>query len=277
MEKSPHTIPNTNPEKAISPVDDSTEWTAIINKLLDELQGEELPEKVVEATELLLSGHPIYKVAKKLKVSTETVRRWLSTYPTMTSVLADGRRLLSQWRMNRLEQQFLSAVERSQEVLDVSLDGKLDEDKNVDPKILTVVAAQARYIIGLFAGQRVDVAVKHELGDTVMKAHQDAIRYLADRLAAQLAAAPLEPIETTYRIIDAKLDTSGPLLDETGNPPFGVMGELDQNERGTLCHICGKRFKSFLKHVINVHNTTTQEYELTYMLTDGSIHKVEQT
>lgn len=256
-------------------------WGQIVDAIVDELtETDHLPDKVIQATELLLAGYPIYKAARKLNVSPKTIRRWLSTYPTMAAVIAHGKGLLTKWRMAQLEQQFLSAIERSQEVLDISLDGTVtDEYGNVvgvNPKVLTVVAAQARYIIGLFAGQKVDVTVTHELGDTVMKAQQDALDYIAQQLIQQRDGADVEPIEATFRVVDAKVDDKGPMLDEDGEAPFGKMGVLDRNDDGTLCHICGSRNKDHSKHVLSRHNMGVEEYETLYLLDQGSLHRSDR-
>jgi hypothetical protein len=263
--------------KAIVPLNQDADWSEIVTKLVNELNENDLPDKVVQATEMLLAGYPTHKVAKKLGTTTETVRRWISTYPTMAAVVVQGKDLLSKWRMAKLEQQFLSAVERSQEILELPLNGVDKDDNRVDPKILTVVAAQARYVIGLFAGQKVDVEVRHELGQTVLKARQDALDYLAERLLEQQANAQGEPIETTFRVIDAKLDANGPLLDEEGDPPFGAMGKLDTNEDGVQCHVCGKRLKYLGSHILSVHGMGTQEYENLYMLEPGAVKKSESS
>jgi hypothetical protein len=255
------------------------EWSQIVEQLISELDTAELPDDVIQATEMLLAGFPTYKVARKLSKSTDTIRRWLSKYPTMAMVVSDGRKLLAKWRMSKLEQQFLTAIERSQEILEVDLSGiSVDDmglDHKVDPKVLTVVAAQARYMIGLFAGQKVDITVTHEVGDTVMKAKQDALNYIAERLAEQEANAELEPIEATIRVIDTEIDNNAPVLDENGNPPFGKLGEFAKSEAGTQCHICGKFYKYLAKHLLTEHNLTTEEYELTYMLEDGAVRKAD--
>lgn len=264
--------------KAIQPVIPVTgdeEWSEIVNRIADELTIDNLPDRVIEATEYLLAGWPIYKVAGKLEVGSDTIRRWLSSYPTMAAAIANGRKLLTKWRMSKLEQQFMSAIERSQEVLDLSLDGTNSKGNKVDPKVLTVIAAQSRYVIGLFAGQKVDVEVRHELGDTVLKAKNDALAYLADRLAEQQVRADSEPIETTFRIIDAKRETTGPVLDERGDPPFGKLGKIDKTDDGVLCHICGKRLKAIVKHLLTAHDVTVEDYETLYLLEEGSLRKAE--
>jgi hypothetical protein len=246
------------------------EWADIVNQLVEELNGKELPDKVVEATELLLAGYPIYKAAKKIGSTTATIRRWLTMYPTMAAIVANGKRLLSKWRMAKLEQQFLSALEVSQEVLDTALDGE-----GVNPRVLTVVAAQSRYIIGLFAGQKIDVTVTHELGETVMKAKTDALDYLAERLADQITGADMEPVEAVYKIVDSKPDDDGPMLDEEGNSPFGKIGELDTKEEGTTCHSCGRRLKNLAKHILTQHSMGVEEYEILYMLPEGSVRQAD--
>lgn len=268
----------TDNDKAITTVNQDADWQDIINELVEQLTGEDLPDKVVRATELMLAGYPTYKVAKKLYVTTQTIRRWLSTYPAMSAVIAKGRAALSQWRMQKLEQQFMSAVERSEEILNIPLDGVMDDyggdGIKVDPKVLTVVAAQSRYIIGLFAGQKIDIDVHHDYSDATIKAKQDALQYLADQLLSQQAKALDEPIETTFRVIDSKSDDSGPMLDEDGNPPFGEFGIMDTDEDGTMCHICGRRYKSLQKHVLTAHNLSTSEYEELYMIEPGTLYKL---
>lgn len=250
---------------------DSEDWQTIVDQLVDELTSQDLPDKVVQAAEMMLAGYPLYKVARKVNVTSPTVRRWLSAYPTLAAVVANGRKLLSTWRLARLEQQFLTALERSQEVLEVSLDGETSDGKRVNPKILTVVAAQARYIIGLFAGQQQNITVTHEMGDTVMQAREDALAYLAQKLAEQRQHASLEPVEAVYRVIDPRMDNNGPMLDEQGRPPFGEMGELDVAGEGTLCHVCGGRYKSFAKHLLVSHNLSAEEYETLYLFPEGSV------
>lgn len=249
----------------------SKDWQTIVDQLVDELTSQDLPDKVIQAAEMMLAGYPIYKVARKVNVTSPTVRRWLSAYPTLAAVVANGRKLLSKWRLARLEQQFLTALERSQEVLEISLDGETTDGKRVNPKILTVVAAQARYIIGLFAGQQQNITVTHEMGDTVMQAREDALTYLAQKLAEQRQHASLEPVEAVYRVIDPKMDNNGPMLDEQGRPPFGEMGELDVADEGTLCHFCGGRYMSFAKHLLTRHNLSAEEYETLYLLPEGSV------
>lgn len=262
--------------KSIIPAPQDEDWAQIVESLVAEIGTKDLPDKVVQATEMLIAGTPTYKVAKKLKVNTDTVRRWLTQYPTMAAVVGRGRELLNKWRMARLEQQFLTALERSQEILELSLAGEDAEGNRVDPKVVTVIAAQARYVIGMFAGQRVDVSVTHELGDTVLKARTDALDYLAERLLQYQGDAQEEPIETVYRVIDAKIDSNGPMLDEDGNSPFGELGKLDSNEDGTVCHVCGKRLKYLGSHILSNHAMQTGEYEELYMLEPGSVKKSEE-
>ena len=69
------------------------EWTEIVEKLIEEM-GDELPDKVIEATELLVSGWSTHQAAKKLGTSAKTVRAWLEKYPAMAMAVRDGRQLL---------------------------------------------------------------------------------------------------------------------------------------------------------------------------------------
>lgn len=260
--------------KALMPLSGDESWQEIVDRLVMELEAEHTPDKVVQAAELLLSGFPTYKVAKKLGVRTDTVRRWLTEYPTMSMISSMGKMLLSKWRMAKLEQQFLTAMERSEEILELSLVGPGEDDEGgVDPKLVAILAQHVRFVMGLFAGQKMDITVTHELGDTVMKAQRDALDYMAGKLAEQRAGD--EPIEAVVRVIDAKFDNEGPMVDSIGEAPFGVMGELDTTDEGTLCHICGTRVKYLANHVRNVHTMDTGTYEDTYLLEPGSLKKLE--
>jgi hypothetical protein len=256
------------------------EWHQIVDRLLSEFNEDYTPDQVIQATEMLLVGMPTYKVARQLGIRTDTVRRWLTKYPTMAAIVSSGRKVLSKWRMAKLEEQFLTAVERSHEILQAPLSGSGEaydgSETRIDPRILTVVAAQARYIIGLFAGQKVDVQVTHELGETVLAAKQDALDYLASQLTKQMDGANTDPIEATFRVLDNKVENQGPELDENGNPLFGTIGKLDVSDKGILCHICGKKFLSFAKHLRDKHDTSVYEYELFFMLEEGSILKSEK-
>lgn len=266
-------------DKEIVPVQEITSddtWRSICDRIVEELHEEDLPDQVIQATELILAGYPLYKVAKQCHVSTSTVRRWMTTYPTMAAAIANGHALLSKWRMGRLEQQFLAAVEKSQEVLGLSLNGNNPETgESVDPKVLTVVAAQARYIIGLFAGQKIDVTVTHEAGDSLFKAKKDALDYIVEQLQQQRDNSDAEPIEAVFRVIDPKMDNEGPMLDEDGQPFHGELGKLDKNDDGMLCHICGKRYKALATHILKTHAIGTHEYELIFMLEEGSLKQEE--
>lgn len=265
---------------ALVPVPDE-EWDDIVNKLVEEINDRDIPEDVVRATEMMLVGFPITDVSTELGIETRTIRKWLTTYPIMAATVANGRALLSKWRMSKLEQQFLKAVNRSEQVLDLSLGGAYldDEDKQhfVDPKVLTVVAAQSRYIIGLFAGQKMDLQITHELGDTVLKAQEDALDYIADKLQTQKDGVVVDAIETTYRVIDDKIET-GPMLNSDGSSPHGKLGEFDINDDGIKCHICGNRYKALHNHLYSKHNTSTKDYETVYMLEQGAVRaaKIEE-
>lgn len=260
---------------SVSSVNTDDSWAEITGKIVEQLADGDVPDKVIRATEMILAGWPHHKIAKKLGVTTQTIRGWLSRYPAMAATISQGRALLSKWRMAKLEQQFLSAIERSQEILEIPLDGQTHDGLEVDPKILTVVAAQARYVIGLFAGQQSHMTVTHEAGDTLMKAQTDALDYIAQQLANQQEKAAMEPIEAVFRVVDPKAD-SGPLLDENGDPPFGKLGELEQSEDGLVCMICGNTYQNLSRHILRAHNTTVDEYETLYMLTEGQIRLAEK-
>jgi hypothetical protein len=261
-------VPENDDNTNLLTVDDigpDTEWVDIVNTIVETIQKGDTPDEVVEAAEFMIAGWPTYKIAKRLNVSSKTIRRWLTRYPHMAAAVAQGRKLLSSWRMARLEQQFLSAVERSQEVLDVALD-----DRDVNPKVMGLVAQHSRFVLGLFAGQQIDINVRIEENSPVLKAKRDALAFLASELVKQREGAEDEPIEAVYRVIDEKEEV-GPLLDEKGDPLFGVLGEIDVNEEGALCHVCGERSKAFSLHVRKKHNISDEAYEVTFLLERGAV------
>ncbi len=249
------------------------DWRAVVEKITEEF-GSDLPDDVIRATELLIAGYPTYKAAKELDVRPATIREWLKKYPTMALAVANGRKLMTAWRMSRLEQQFIKAVEKSEEILELDLN-----DKDVNAKVVTAVGQHARFIIGLFAGQQIDVNVKLGEEDQTFKAKKDALDYLVSELAkSREAAAPsAEPIEATYRVIDVKAEEKKlPLLDHEGNPAFGELGKADVTDEGTLCHICGNRYGNLLLHVTANHGISVKEYELVFMLTPGTLSKLRE-
>jgi hypothetical protein len=240
------------------------DWQQIVNKIVDEM-GTELPDKVIEATELLLAGWPTYKVSRELNVSGQTIKEWLARYPSMAMAVANGRKLLTKWRMSKLEQQFVDAIKKSGEILELDLD-----DRAVNAKLVGTIAQHARYIIGLYAGQQIDVNVKVSEGEQTFKAKQDALSYIVDELAKQRNSE--EPIEATYTVVSANEDTAPrPLLTEEGNPAFGELGVLDTTAAGTLCHICGKRVSNIKMHVGMEHHMKIKDFEIIFMLLPGSV------
>jgi hypothetical protein len=257
-------------DKAIVPIEPEQDvgWRDIVEKIVEQLDKEDLPGKVIEAIEYYLAGYPVHEIAKRIDEKPRTIRRWFSKYPIIAMVLTDQRNNLIRWRMGQLEKQFLQAAKRSDEILNVSL----KKGGDVDSKVLSAVAQHTRYILGLFAGQKIDIHVTHDVGDTILQASKDSLEYIADVLAEQRekADADLEPIEATYRVIDSKFET-GPLLTEEGEPHYGEVGTLDQNEEGFLCHICGNRYKYLKNHVKNMHNVDAHEYEMIFMLSNGSL------
>jgi len=250
----------------ITPEQDES-WRQIVDSIILDLDGNDIPNQVVRAVELLLSGFPIPDVADQLGVKTETVRRWLVRYPRISEILANHQPMLIKWRMTEIDKQFLQALEVSRKVLELPMNGE-----DVNAKLVGIQAAQARYIIGLRAGQKQDITVTHEMGDSVMKARQDALDYLATRMLEQDHE---EPIETTFRIIDETKETNAPLFMDNGTSPFGEVGIIDQNDQGIMCHVCGKRYKGLRRHALSKHDLGSVEYELLYGLEEGSLKKAE--
>jgi transposase-like protein len=242
-------------------------WRGVVERLIEELT-DDIPEKVIKATELLLAQYPVGKVAKQVGVSPDTVKSWIRKYPTVAHVLADGRKYLQMWRMAQLEQQFLKAVEKSEEILDLSL-----HDTDVNQKLVATVAQHARFIIGLHVGQQVDINVHGTGADPVMKAKSDAMDYLIERMASMKNSG--EPITVNYRVVDER--SSRPLLDQQGEPAYGKLGEADVNQEGTLCHICGQRKKVMSLHIAKDHDMKVKDYEKTFLLEPGTIGQLDST
>jgi hypothetical protein len=241
------------------------EWQQIVEQIVEQL-GDQLPDNVVEATECLLAGWPVYKISKKISVPTKTIRGWLELYPAMALAVAKGRKLLTMWRMSKLEQQFVQAVEKSEEVLDLDL-----SDREVNAKLVGTVAQHARFIIGLFVGQKMDINVTVEEGGETLKAKKDALSYLAAQMMDQRNSG--EPIEGVYRVVNAAVP-SVPLLNEKGEPAFGALGVLDtDDQRRALCHICGTYTSAMTLHINTTHHMKIREYEIMYMLPAGAIVK----
>src|SRR5512139_656747 len=170
------------------------EWSEIVDKIIDEM-GDELPDKVIEATELLLSGYSTYQAAKKVGTSAKTIRQWLEKYPSMAMAVHNGRQLLSKWRMSKLEQQFVMAVRKSEEILALSL-----RDQDVNARLAGVVGQHARFVMSLFMGQKVDVEIKVTETPQV-KARNDALDYLAQQMSA-LGGKAESVIEASYTIVE---------------------------------------------------------------------------
>ncbi len=258
---------NTAEEKSIvpSPLNDDAEWHDIVNHIVLQLDDNDLPQDVVQAVEYHLAGFPTHEIAKKLGTTAAQVRRWFTKYPAVAKIIADNRNNLARWRLAKLDQQYLLAIKKSREILEASLTGS-----PIDQKLAATVAQHARFIINLLIGQKLDIRVTHEVGQATLKATQNAMDYLAERLEEQRKNSDVEPIEGVYRVIDSKFE-EGPLLDEEGNPKFGELGKLDQNDEGYLCHICGKRIKYLASHIDHMHNLDDETYELTFMLEPGSL------
>lgn len=234
------------------------EWTEIVEKLIEEM-GDELPDKVIEATELMLCGWSTYQTAKKLGTSAKAVRSWLEKYPAMAMALKDGRAMLTKWRMSKLEQQFFLATEKSREILEADL-----TSKDINSRLAGVVGQHARFVMSLFMGQKVDVEIKVSETPQV-KARNDALDYLAERMKA-LGGNPDSVIDASYTVVEPEKKTSGvPLLKENGDPYFGELGKVDLNEEGVLCHICGARSRFPANHIVG-HKISLQDYSLVFMI-----------
>ncbi len=262
------------------PEDD--DWQEIVNRLVDTLGSDkDIPDKVVLAAEMMVAGLPTYKIAKKLGLSTNTVKGWLTRYPLMSLAVANARKDVQRWRLSLLEQQFVSAVMKSGEVLEARPEpvtdsyGEIviDDDGNpvmLDPnaKLLGVQAQHARFLISMFMGNKIDVNVNIRDESPVIKAKADALDYIAQRIGDLVENR--EPRETIVIVQDPKKE-SGPLLTEDDKPNFGQLGVLDISEEGILCHICGKRFAQLDIHIRTKHSLSNDMYETVFMIPPGGL------
>jgi hypothetical protein len=255
------------------PISAAAEWGEIVDDvILSLVEEDEYPEDVLKVTEYLICGWPSYEIAKKIGRKPETIRSWLSRYPKMALAVRKGQHELQRWRLAQLEKQFIDAAKLSQKII--------EGDSSVmqtDSKKLGIQARQARYILGLFAGQKLDLQVKGSQDDRpTLKAEKDALDYLAERIAEEqdkrmIDVTPSE--DKIVRVIDPRDGTKGPVLDEDGEPMHGTLGEIDRNDEGSLCHICGKRVGKLRLHVNKGHKMSDQEYEVIFMLPVGELVK----
>lgn len=252
----------------------TSDWVSEVTALLNELDDEDVPQKVLSLAEGLVSGYSLNEAAKMAGITQKTATNWLSRYPKLAYIAERGSRLAKSWRMARIEQQFLTAINKSQEILELNLDGTDKHGNDVDPKVLTVVAAQARYVIGLLAAQQRDINVNHKLDETVLNAQRDALDYITQKLMEQ-DNDHTEPIEVAYTVINPNVDTNVPLLTSQGEPNYGNFGVLDTDEEGTICHVCGKRSKNLISHIRQAHVMTAKEYETIYMLPENALRSIK--
>ncbi len=230
------------------------EWQEIVDQLVEEM-GDELPDQVIRATELLMCGWPTYQAAKQIGTSAKTIKTWLEKYPAMANAVRKGREMLTTWRMSKLEQQFALAAAKSQDILNLS-----PADKSVDARLTGVIAQHARFVMSLFLGQKVDVNI-HLPETPQMKARNDALDYIAKQMGRE------EVIEGTCVIEPAR--NKQPLLNEDGKPYHGQLGILDVNADGMLCHICGDRTRH-PQHIAG-HGISISEYCLVFMVNEDAL------
>jgi len=270
-------------ETSLVSLESAGEWQEIIDNLIVKLESEELPDKVIKVAEYLICGWPLNEIKKRTGTDPRTIKRWIRKYPSLTITIATGQKELQKWRLARLEQQFLSALEVSQKVLDTEGDGYWETDEDgeetdyiptTNTKLLALQATHARFIIGLFAGQQFRLEVETpEQDKPLLHGETDALDYIAAQISDRLDHAKSEPLELTLRVIDPDTGVMGPLVDENGDPYHGELGVLDRNDDGILCHICGKRAKGFHFHIGGAHHMSVNDYELTFMLEQGAIKR----
>lgn len=252
-------------------------WTSIIEQLYETLSAiDGMPDKVISAAEMMVANWPIYKIAKELDVSTKTVRGWLTQYPQLAMAVADARQDMGKWRMEQLEQQFLLALKKSEEILTTSVVNAQSSEEDtvketVNAKLLGIQAQHSRYLIDLFVGNKFDLNINIREDTPVLKATQSALDYIITKL--KQSEPDDEPIEGIVRVIDPH-EKEGPVLEPDGKPRYGEFGKIDVNEEGMLCHICGKRYARLDIHIRTREGYSNESYETLFMLAPGAIKDI---
>lgn len=270
-------------ETSLIPLEAANDWQKIINHLIEQLEGEDLPDKVIKVAEYLICGWPLNEIKNRTGTDPRTIKAWIKKYPSLTLAIAAGQKELRKWRFARLEQQFLSALDVSQEILDAEGGGYWETDEegeeteyvhSTNTKLLSLKATHARFILGLFAGQRFQLDIETpEQDKPLLNAEVEALDYIADQISDRLDHAKSEPIEMTLRLVDKDSGVMGPLVDENGDPFHGELGIMDKNDEGMLCHVCGERSKGLTFHIGGAHHMSVEEYELTFMIERGEIKR----
>jgi len=233
-------------------------WSDIADLIWDTVtedeKAEALPIQVIKAVELSLSGLPRYKVARELNVSSRTIKNWIEKYPEVRAALTIGTQLLSRWRLAKIEQQFLDAVEKSKEVL--TLDPTDTEGLNI--KLLGVQAQHARYIMDKMLSPQVQnliLNINAKEDDTgVYRATKEALDYIRS-----------QAVEGEFtEVADVE-------------PEFGSFGVITTKGNEAQCHICGVYQKDLNAHIEEEHELDQSEYEVLFRLPHGTLSKWETT
>ena len=242
-------------ENELLPQGDSV--TELIDRLFDEVDGaDDLPAHVVRATELMLFGVPIRRVAKEVGVSVSQVRKWLKDYPQMGAIIARGKEAADELRRQQLELLFQKAIEFSEYLLD--LDARDTEDLNV--KLLGIQAQHARHFLSIFAPKKDEVSVldRQGTGKPLLIADESALDYIAQAVAGAINS----DIPVRYEVVDGEFVET--YLDENGQPPHGEIGVLLMDEKGRkMCHVCGNYYKNLEAH-IHTHRLNADTYGKIY-------------
>jgi len=270
-------LPN-NEENALA-IPDELDWSELIDEVADLVDMGDLPSKALEAVPYLMAGLPKAEVARIVHVTRPTISNWLRQYPAMQIAVSRGKELAQQYRLSMLEGQFIQALRVSEQILGLEMTGKKEvmgedapEEEQVNSKLVTAMGQHARYILGLFVSSKHDLTITHEVGDSVLEAKKDALDYLAHVMSSPEGD---EPIDVTYRVIDANVHNEGPMLKANGEPNFGTLGEfVTDPEIGTQCHDCGQFYQSLSSHIRKAMNISISAYETVYGLEPGSVSRV---
>ena len=80
-----------NESKALQVIDESlapdARWSEIVNTILSSY-SDVLPDKALQAAELLMNGFTVRETSDRLGITQTTIRGWLKNYPKLAIVVA---------------------------------------------------------------------------------------------------------------------------------------------------------------------------------------------
>lgn len=237
-------------------------WQKIVEELFDTSEG--LSELAMQIVEYAVCGYSKTKACKQLGITVYEWNKTVKDNPAIAQLITDGLSLARKWRTAQLEEQYMDAINKSKEILQLSL-----SDDTVNVKLVGTIAQHARYVIDLFArNDLAPVASANADTDMALKASKDALDYLVEKIASSTD----DEIIVTHRIVDAD---SAPKMKSDASPNFGELGVLEYDDDGKIrCHVCGVYAKNFVMHIRRAHSLEPMDYEAAYDLPEGEVRRM---